>query len=348
MTTIAAFLSVLAVIVVVHEFGHYLAARACGVGVRTFSLGFGPKLLKVRVGGTDFCVSAIPLGGYVKLAGTNVLDAGEGAPRAPADFLAKRRRTRALVYAAGPAASVLLGVALHSLALWQGVPIAGQPESSRIALVRAGSRAAADGFLAGDVVDGAAGLCSDDWRTIRDSIERAGSPMDIEVRRGNRVVSVAAALPDSRDLVEYGLVMEPAWLVNRPLANGAGAGAVPAGAAASAVGALDDSVLIPLRVESEIDDRVAAAGGAGRVGRRGQPAPAHLLARAGLLHARRSGRRGGAGAPLPAVPAGVGRVAAQVDAGARRVRPAVEPGAERRRHGRRVAIGHRSTLALWP
>ena len=68
MTSILAFVFVLGVLVFVHELGHFLAARRIGVRVLTFSLGFGPKLISVTRGDTEYCLSAIPLGGYVKMA----------------------------------------------------------------------------------------------------------------------------------------------------------------------------------------------------------------------------------------------------------------------------------------
>src|SRR5258705_11385864 len=79
-TTILAFLFVLGVLIFVHELGHFLLARRIGVRVLTFSLGFGPKLVKVKRGDTEYCVSAIPLGGYVKMAGENPEDNRTGAP----------------------------------------------------------------------------------------------------------------------------------------------------------------------------------------------------------------------------------------------------------------------------
>ena len=74
-TTTLAFLFVLGVLVFVHELGHFLVARWYGVRVLTFSLGFGPKLVKVNRGGTEYCISVVPLGGYVKLAGETVEEA---------------------------------------------------------------------------------------------------------------------------------------------------------------------------------------------------------------------------------------------------------------------------------
>ena len=64
MTTILAFLFVLGVLIFVHELGHFLAARRLGIRVLTFSLGFGPKILKFQRGDTEYCVSIVPLGGY--------------------------------------------------------------------------------------------------------------------------------------------------------------------------------------------------------------------------------------------------------------------------------------------
>ena len=80
MNTVLSFLFVLGVLVFVHELGHFLAARRLGVRVLTFSLGFGPKLLKMRRGDTEYCISAIPLGGYVKMAGENPDDPRTGRP----------------------------------------------------------------------------------------------------------------------------------------------------------------------------------------------------------------------------------------------------------------------------
>lgn len=88
MTTVLAFAFVLGVLVFVHELGHFMAARWNGVRVLVFSLGFGPKLLKFRRGDTEYCLSAIPLGGYVKMAGENAEDPRSGQPD---EFLSKSK-----------------------------------------------------------------------------------------------------------------------------------------------------------------------------------------------------------------------------------------------------------------
>ena len=79
-TSILAFVFVLGVLIFVHELGHFLMARRIGVRVLTFSLGFGPKLLAFRRGDTEYCISAMPLGGYVKMAGENPDDARPARP----------------------------------------------------------------------------------------------------------------------------------------------------------------------------------------------------------------------------------------------------------------------------
>ena len=80
-TTLLAFAFVIGVLVFVHELGHYLAARRVGVRVLTFSIGFGPRLFGFTRGGTDYCISAVPLGGFVKMAGETVEDKRTGAAR---------------------------------------------------------------------------------------------------------------------------------------------------------------------------------------------------------------------------------------------------------------------------
>ena len=86
LTSALAFLFVLGVLIFVHELGHFLMARRIGVRVLTFSLGFGPKLSTSSAATPEYCISAIPLGGYVKMAGENPEDNRTGAPD---EFLSK-------------------------------------------------------------------------------------------------------------------------------------------------------------------------------------------------------------------------------------------------------------------
>ena len=116
-TTILAFIFVLGVLIFVHELGHFLMARRIGVRVLTFSLGFGPKLVSFRRGDTEYCVSAIPLGGYVKMAGENPEDARTGASD---EFLSKTKWQRFQVLIMGPVMNLALAVLVMAAVLYQG------------------------------------------------------------------------------------------------------------------------------------------------------------------------------------------------------------------------------------
>ena len=119
MTSALAFLFVLGVLIFVHELGHFLMARRIGVRVLTFSLGFGPKLLNVTRGDTEYCISAIPLGGYVKMAGENPEDTRTGAPD---EFLSKGKWQRFQVLVMGPVMNLVLAVVVMAVVLYQGAP----------------------------------------------------------------------------------------------------------------------------------------------------------------------------------------------------------------------------------
>jgi regulator of sigma E protease len=118
--TVLAFLLVLGVLIFVHELGHFLVARWYGVRVNTFSLGFGPKILKFTRGGTEYAISAIPLGGYVKMAGETTQDERQGAPD---EFLSKSKWVRFQVYLAGPVMNILLAIIALTVVLWNGADV---------------------------------------------------------------------------------------------------------------------------------------------------------------------------------------------------------------------------------
>jgi regulator of sigma E protease len=118
-TSILAFLFVLGVLIFVHELGHFLMARRIGIRVLTFSLGFGPKLIGFRRGGTEYCISAVPLGGYVKMAGENPKDARTGASD---EFLSASKWQRLQVLLMGPVMNLILAVVLMAAVLYHGAP----------------------------------------------------------------------------------------------------------------------------------------------------------------------------------------------------------------------------------
>src|SRR5271167_5078674 len=106
---------VLGVIILVHEWGHFVMARIFGVRVDVFSIGFGPRLFGVKRGNTDYRVSALPLGGYVRMAGQDLteVDAGDQPPTgAPDELMSKKRWQRALISFAGPAVNLIFPILL--------------------------------------------------------------------------------------------------------------------------------------------------------------------------------------------------------------------------------------------
>jgi regulator of sigma E protease len=123
MTTIFAFVIVLGILIFFHELGHFLLAKFNGVGVLKFSLGFGPAIIKKRIGETEYRISAIPLGGYVKMLGEDASGEEEithiDLERA---FSNKGLRARAAIVAAGPTFNLLLAIVIYTIIAWWGIP----------------------------------------------------------------------------------------------------------------------------------------------------------------------------------------------------------------------------------
>ena len=140
----------LGVLVFIHELGHFLLARWSGVRVLTFSLGFGPKLLKVQRGDTEYCISIIPLGGYVKMAGENPEDQHTGADD---EFMAKSKWQRFQILIAGPMMNILLSVVLLAAVLMQGADVlAYLDQPAKVGAVQPGSPAEKAGLQPGDTI----------------------------------------------------------------------------------------------------------------------------------------------------------------------------------------------------
>jgi regulator of sigma E protease len=159
--TILAFVFVLGVLIFVHELGHFMMARRIGVRVLTFSLGFGPKILNIHRGGTDYCVSIIPLGGYVKMAGENPEDQRTGASD---EFLSKSKWQRFQVLVMGPVMNVVLALVVMTVVLYQGaqVPLFDQ-QPVVIGTFSDNSPAKAAGLQVGDQVVALDGRAVDNW-----------------------------------------------------------------------------------------------------------------------------------------------------------------------------------------
>ncbi|MGE0443677.1 MAG: RIP metalloprotease RseP [Vicinamibacterales bacterium] len=198
MTTLLAFLFVLGVLVFVHELGHYLAARRVGVRVLVFSLGFGPKLLKTTRGDTEYCISAIPLGGYVKMAGESPDDPRSGAPD---EFMSKSKWQRFQVLIAGPAMNVILAVVVLAIVLAQGAQVpAYQDEPPVVGAVEEDSPAARAGIQPGDRILTVAGREVDTWdRLFLEIGTRASQNVAVTLLRDGRTMAVnVTPVPQSR------------------------------------------------------------------------------------------------------------------------------------------------------
>jgi regulator of sigma E protease len=160
-TSALAFLFVLGVLIFVHELGHFLMARRIGVRVLTFSLGFGPKLINIKRGDTEYCISAIPLGGYVKMAGENPEDNRTGAPD---EFLSKGKWQRFQVLVMGPIMNLVLAIVVMAVVLYQGAQVpAYEQQPVVIGTFSENSAAAKAGLKPGDHIVTVDGKPVDTW-----------------------------------------------------------------------------------------------------------------------------------------------------------------------------------------
>lgn len=187
MVTLLAFLFVLGVLIFVHELGHFLMARAHGVRVLRFSLGFDPKIFKLSRGGTEYSVGIIPLGGFVKLAGETVDDERTGAPD---EFLSKSKWVRFQVYLAGPIMNLLLAFVLLAFVLMKGanVPLY-QSSPAVVGAVEAGSPADRAGVKLGDRIVSIDGREVPTWDALDLEVTpKANHALSVGIdRRGERL-----------------------------------------------------------------------------------------------------------------------------------------------------------------
>ncbi len=190
--TILIFLGVLSVLIAFHEWGHFLAARWMGVKVLTFSLGFGPKLWRRQSGETEYCLSAIPLGGYVRLFGDDPNEAVDPAAQKQA-FLYQPTASKLAIVAAGPFFNLLLAFlfffGLHLSGMPQHMPVLGE--------IAPDSPAMRAGFQAGDRVVTMGGVPINKWEEMTALIEqRAGQSIEVVVLR-NGAQTIVTVVPEA-------------------------------------------------------------------------------------------------------------------------------------------------------
>src|SRR5215468_252320 len=190
-TDILVALVVLGIIIVIHEFGHFAVAKLFGIKVETFSVGFGPRLIGFTRGETDYRISALPLGGYVKMSGENPGDTITGDPR---EFLSKPKWQRFLVASAGPVMNIVLAFVLLTGLLMHGTEV---PEfynnQAVVGIVTPGSPADLAGVKLNDKIIAVDGRLKPNWqniglvlgtnpgRAIKMTIERAGQTFETNI-----------------------------------------------------------------------------------------------------------------------------------------------------------------------
>lgn len=188
-----AFIFILGSAVVLHEFGHFIVAKLFKIRVETFSVGFGPRLFGKKWGHTDYRVSAIPLGGYVKLGGdeSNAPIEGASAQDIPAEemFNLRPRWQRILVALAGPVMNILTALAIpFAGAMMYGVPATPAPV---VYYIQAGGAAEKAGLQPGDRIVSFNGTEHPSWDVINgDALLSPGKAMPIVVNRNGSEISL--------------------------------------------------------------------------------------------------------------------------------------------------------------
>ena len=155
--TLVYFLIVIGILVFVHELGHFIMAKRAGVRVEKFSLGMGPKVFGFKKGDTEYVLSALPLGGYVKMAGENPDEESTGAAD---EFQNKTVWQRATIAVTGPLTNIVLAFLVMPLVFMVGTYSLG---AARVGHVEKGSPAEQAGFLVGDTIESVNGRSVVEW-----------------------------------------------------------------------------------------------------------------------------------------------------------------------------------------
>lgn len=180
-TSIVAFVIVLGVLVFFHELGHFLMARLCGVGVEVFSLGFGPRLVGKTVGRTDYRISGIPLGGFVKMVGEEP-DAEIDPADIPLSFTHKSVFKRILIVAAGPLFNIILAVLIFFFIFLMSGAYVLEPV---VGAVNEGTPAKTAGLREGDRISVIDGRAVATWDEMASAIMKSrGKPLAVTFTRG--------------------------------------------------------------------------------------------------------------------------------------------------------------------
>jgi regulator of sigma E protease len=211
MTTLLAFVFVLGVLVFFHESGHFLTAKWVGVRVKTFSLGFPPKLLGRKWGETEYVIGLLPLGGYVKMAGDNPAESSGD----PAEFLSRSKWERLAILFAGPFANLILAIAILTALFMVGLERpAGLADPPVIRYVVQDSPAEKAGLAPGDQILEIDGARTETWSEVFDHVLVSGNEtLTVAVlRNGERFeteLEVAAREEDGAGIAGFVPALQP-------------------------------------------------------------------------------------------------------------------------------------------
>jgi regulator of sigma E protease len=212
LTSVLAMVVVLGFMILIHEFGHYAAAKYFGVRVEVFSIGFGTRLLGFKQGETDYRISAIPLGGYVKMSGENPMDERTGDP---AEFLSHPRWQRFIIAVAGPAMNILLAFGLLTgvyMVHYEYPVFLDQP--AVVSWVEQDSPAAKAGLQPGDRVVRVDGIQNPTWEQLEPRVELSpNQPLAMTIQRGSQMLDVTL-VPRPYSVSQYGYA---GWAPQQPL-----------------------------------------------------------------------------------------------------------------------------------
>lgn len=185
--TILSALILLGILIFVHELGHFIFAKKLGVKVLKFSLGFGPKLIGKKYGDTEYVISAIPLGGYVKPLGE---EPGEEIPDEEKAVAYNYQPVwkRFLIVSAGPVFNIIFAAVIFIFIFLQGIPVL-QPEVGEI---MKDSPALSAGLAKGDIISDIDGVNISQWDEMTSIIHKSpGKQLNIKVKRGDSVISIS-------------------------------------------------------------------------------------------------------------------------------------------------------------
>jgi regulator of sigma E protease len=216
MDTAIGIVLVLGVIILVHEWGHFIVARRFGVRVDVFSIGFGPRLFGVKVGDTDWRLSAVPLGGYVRMAGQDIsdVDSNDQAPTgAPDELMSKKRWQRALISVAGPTVNLIFPILLLSAYyLIAGVPYAAFLNKPIVVAAPPTQQSTGNLLQSGDHVIAVNSLKNPTWEQVQSLLSRTapGTSLNIEVENNGATRTVSLPLKNDLSSRPFGYLPIPA------------------------------------------------------------------------------------------------------------------------------------------